>query len=61
MADVRNVCVIVKSLPFPCRRDALDVNKEDRMEEIGMIKRSVSWPEGGNLFYQYYYYLLKYD
>lgn len=39
MADVRNVCVSVKSSPFSCRRGALDVNKEDRLEEVGMVRR----------------------
>ena len=35
MADVRNVCVFVKSAQFPCRRDVLGVNKKGRMERKG--------------------------
>ncbi len=41
MADVGNVCVSVKSSAFSCRRDALEVNKKDRMKKkkTGMLRR----------------------
>lgn len=35
VADVRNVCVSVKSARFSCRRDVLCVNKKGRMEGNG--------------------------
>lgn len=58
MADVRNACFSVKSSPFSCRRDALDVNKKDRMEEIGTVRRE---SKGGRLFCQYHCCVLKYE
>lgn len=46
VADVRNICFSVKSSPLSCRRDALNVSKNDRMEEIGLVRRKSKSRQG---------------